>query len=452
MTVHSRQTAGAFCRLFAKQDASTPIDIPIYGQLTVGEDDVGYDVTLYGATSGSKFLWDESNNRLEFTQARMSFGTLSSSTAGSGVTLDADVTRILEVHADDKDTARATGTMGRAIFGRTMIYKDNACEDWGVDGLSKISAVAKTGNVSAGVVGRFESTGTCTTATGSGNTFVAGVMGRLGLGASFTIGSGTWACGVLSFYNISTTNNPATGYTCAFMSTASDIAGTGDWDYGLYLEDCTMGISFDGVSPPADAGNYGSTLNCTWLGIDPGSGGSFGAKLMFSNTDTSGYCLYGLGLRCKTAAATAIAVGLNVSGSAGVASSGYVHGGQFYLQNSGLLTIAGTAPSTALYCKSWLDAACSPSASALWIDDESDTKATTQYMVDITMNGTIELDDVFHIYGGDPGADTFIDFDLCDQGTGAFVLATASGGGTRSHRIKCKVNGSTVGYLSLYTT
>jgi len=210
-------------------------------------------------------------------------------------------------------------------------------------------------------------------------------------------------------------------------------------------------ISFDGIVPTAAAGNYGSTLDCTWLSIDPGSGGSFGAKLMFSNTDTSGYALYGLGLRCRTAAASAIAVGLNVSASAAVASSGQLLGGQFYLQNSGSYTIAGTYESTALYCKSWLDAACSPSASALWIDDESDTKATSQYMVDITMNGTIELDDVFHIYGGDPGADTFIDFDTCDQGTGAFVVATGAGGATRSHSIKCKVNGSTVGYLSLYT-
>lgn len=213
----------------------------------------------------------------------------------------------------------------------------------------------------------------------------------------------------------------------------------------------TRAINFDGITPPAGAGNYGQVLDCTWLGIDPGSGGSFGAKLMFSNIDTSGYILYGFGLRCRTAAASAIAVGLNVSASAAVASSGQVIGGQFYLQNSGSYTIVGTYESTALYCKSWLAAACGPSASALWIDDESSVKATAQYMVDITMNGSVEIDKVFHIYGGDPGADTFIDFDTCDQGAGAFVTATSSGGATRSHKIKCTVNGSTVGYMSLYT-
>lgn len=169
-------------------------------------------------------------------------GSLSSDTPGSGMLVDATHTRAVEVHVDDNDAARATGTQGRAIFGRTMIYKDNACEDWGVDGLSKISAVAKTGNVSAGVVGRFESTGTCSTATGQGNTFVAGVMGRLGLASGFTIGAGTYACGVLSFYNTLAANDPSGEYTVAFMATASDIAGTGDWDYGVFLEDLDNGI------------------------------------------------------------------------------------------------------------------------------------------------------------------------------------------------------------------
>jgi len=396
-------------------------------------------------------LWDASADELVFTQGRMSFGTLSSTTAGSAVTVDSTNNIVVEVHADDGDEALGSEVTARAIDGRFMNYASAAAETWGIQGKCKVSTLAMTANVKAGVVGAFESTGTCSLATGSGNTFVAGVMGRLGLAANMTLASGTYAVGVLSFYSTADASDPTGEYTCAFMSTASDIAGTGDWDYGLYLEDCTMGISFDGVVPPEAAGNYGSTLNCGWLSIDPGSGGSFGAKLMFSNTDTSSNPLYGLGLRCRTAAASAIAVGLNVSASAAVASSGQVIGGQFYLQNSGSYTIDGTYESTALYCKSWLDAACAPSASALWVDDESDTKATTQYMVDITMNGTVEIDDVFHIYGGDPGADTFIDFDTCDQGTGAFVVATSSGGATRSHSIKCRVNGSTVGYLSLYT-
>ena len=193
-------------------------------------------------------------------------GSLSSTTAGSGMKVDATNTRAVEIHADDADTARATGTQGRAIFGRLMIYKDNACEDWGIDGLSKVSAVAKTGNVSAGVVGRFESTGTCSLATGSGNTFVAGVMGRLGGGGGFTLAAGTWACGVLAFYNTTVTNDFTGEYTAAFMATASDLAGTGDWDYGLYIEDTAIGISTANINRLSEAGTFSTP--CTWDGTD----------------------------------------------------------------------------------------------------------------------------------------------------------------------------------------
>lgn len=168
-------------------------------------------------------------------------GELSSTTAGSGVTLDDTTTRVVEVHADDNNAARAVGTQGRAIFGRTMIYADNACEDWGVHGLSKISGVAKTGNVSAGVVGAFESTGTCSIAIGSGNSYFAGVMGRVGGGGTFTITSSN-VVGVLSFYNTSVTNAFSGTGTCAFMAVASEIEGTGDWDYGLYVKDTIQAI------------------------------------------------------------------------------------------------------------------------------------------------------------------------------------------------------------------
>ena len=214
---------------------------------------------------------------------------------------------------------------------------------------------------------------------------------------------------------------------------------------------CPRGIVFDGIVPPAGAGNYGQTLDCTWLAIDPGSGGSFGAKLMFSNTDQSGYTLYGLGLRCRTYYAQANAVCFNASASAAVANSGFLMGGEFYMQSASSMTIndAGGLPSCALHVKSWLLAACSQTASALWIDDESDTKATTQYMVDITMNGSALIDNVFHIYGGDPGASFLFNFDTCNQGAGAFCIPGATVAGTPNVKLKCKF-GSTTFYLQGY--
>lgn len=207
-------------------------------------------------------------------------------------------------------------------------------------------------------------------------------------------------------------------------------------------------ITIAPASTPTGAGNYGCALNTSWIAIDPGSGGSFGAKLMFSNTDASGYALYGLGLRCRSYETGAIAVGFNCSASAAHAGAGQLLGGEFYLQNSGSFTIAGVYQSSALHVKSWLTADCSPRASALWVDDESSTKATVQDMVDITMNGSALIDNVFHIYGGDPGATNLFHFDTCDQGAGAFVIADATALSTLTSNYKIKVKiGTTTCYL-----
>ena len=44
--------------------ASKNINTTQHGTITVGVDDTGYDVKLFGATSGKSFLWDESANKL----------------------------------------------------------------------------------------------------------------------------------------------------------------------------------------------------------------------------------------------------------------------------------------------------------------------------------------------------------------------------------------------------
>jgi hypothetical protein len=51
-------------------------EFTLKGDLTIGEDDTGYDVTFYGNTSGRNLMWDASQDRLEFTDnARISIGT-----------------------------------------------------------------------------------------------------------------------------------------------------------------------------------------------------------------------------------------------------------------------------------------------------------------------------------------------------------------------------------------
>ncbi len=54
-------------------DGST---LTVTGALTVGVDDTGHDVTFYGATSGKKITWDESEDTLLVTnETAFTFGT-----------------------------------------------------------------------------------------------------------------------------------------------------------------------------------------------------------------------------------------------------------------------------------------------------------------------------------------------------------------------------------------
>lgn len=198
-----------------------------------GTVDWGYGIVIDPAAVSTNAIYMPGGTAI----VAVKLGALSSATAGSGFTVSDSVTRVLEVHADDNDTARSVGTQGRAIFGRTMIYANNACEDWGVHGLSKMSAVTKTGNVSAGVVGAWETTGTCQVSTGSGNSFVAGVMGRVGTGGSVTLDSGTYAACVLAFGNNANSNAfTGTGY-CGFLATITDVGTAETFDAAIVIDD-----------------------------------------------------------------------------------------------------------------------------------------------------------------------------------------------------------------------
>jgi len=208
-------------------------------QMTSGYTSTGATVAGYAVRMGSGKarlpygLWIDPDSVYQAIR----IGELSSDTPGSGLVLDSTYNVGIQIHVDDNELPLGSATTARGIDSRFLNYNSPKSETWGIQGKCKISALARTANVAAGVVGAFESTGTCSTATGSGNTFVTGVMGRLGLASGFTIGSGTYACGVLSFYNTSDASDPTGEYTVAYMATASDIAGTGDWDYGIYVED-----------------------------------------------------------------------------------------------------------------------------------------------------------------------------------------------------------------------
>jgi hypothetical protein len=245
--------------------------------------------------------------------------------------------------------------------------------------------------------------------------------------------------------------------------TGTVAAGTYAESYELYLRPNAswMEQQFAGKqqficpSTVPTTGNEGATLNTVtksgnvltngWYKVHAQETG-FGAKLMFENVGAAASVLYGLGIRTRTAVAGALGVALNVSASAAVAASGQLMGGEFYLQNSGAYTIVGVYESTALHVKSWLAAACGPIASALWIDDQSTTKATLQHLVDMTCNGTVQLDNLMHIYGGATAPAFFMHFDTVQNG---FLTAGATVAGTANVKLKCKFN-STTFYLQGY--
>ncbi len=54
-------------------DSSHVANVTLKGLLTVGVDDTGYDVKLFGATTGAFALWDESDDSIIMTKAQLEF-------------------------------------------------------------------------------------------------------------------------------------------------------------------------------------------------------------------------------------------------------------------------------------------------------------------------------------------------------------------------------------------
>ena len=65
-------------------------NVQLDGTLTIGVDDTGYDVKLFGATASSNMLWDESDNALEFGNATMTMSDARTSGTATitGLTID----------------------------------------------------------------------------------------------------------------------------------------------------------------------------------------------------------------------------------------------------------------------------------------------------------------------------------------------------------------------------
>jgi len=99
----------------------------LIGALTVGVNDTGHDVKLFGATDGSYLLWDESDDRLEFVNAWIEMGT-----SGSPTSIVFDGKKVLGIYTTCASTNAGTSlepvvvstTMTGAgqVGGRSLFY------------------------------------------------------------------------------------------------------------------------------------------------------------------------------------------------------------------------------------------------------------------------------------------------------------------------------------------
>lgn len=235
-------------------DGALDIDgaLALGNTLTVGVDGTGYDVTFYGDTSGSLMQWDESDDRLEMTQARLSFGTLSS-TEQTGYTLTSSHPNVLAVFADDGDA-----TLGDAVYGtilaRTMLFNAvTAGTVRSVVGQLKLADEADLGpGVFAGVQGYIELYDDADVKSGGK---VWGVDASIEAPTSgiLTVDSGGICAGL---------HAELTGAGQATQSSGGILAGlyvdeqitTGQWGYGIYIADgaAATGIYVGGTISATD--------------------------------------------------------------------------------------------------------------------------------------------------------------------------------------------------------
>ena len=119
--------------------------------ITLGYDDNGLDFKVFGATSGSYMIWDQSTDALLLEEATLELGARASS--GDGVTIvatDGGQQRALIVCADDGGTALTAGWC-QAILGSTEVYTtfNAAASVFGTSGeLWLNESVTTTGNLS----------------------------------------------------------------------------------------------------------------------------------------------------------------------------------------------------------------------------------------------------------------------------------------------------------------
>lgn len=217
-------------------DGGTPISTAI----TYGQDDTGTDFKVFGNTSGTYMLWDESVDSflIPGTTGRLQIGGFTGAAIGTGSVVSASVTAPFKVFADDGGAAIGSGSLVRAGWFRnlqTYTTGNREQEATGVQG-SLVSVAGTNRHNMSGVLGSYEAR-TSLVVDGQAATtdtwIQAGVLGRVG-GTSITINTNGVLAGVAAMSNVATALAANNGIYPAFY--AGKWSGTETWTHGIYIQ------------------------------------------------------------------------------------------------------------------------------------------------------------------------------------------------------------------------
>jgi hypothetical protein len=243
-------------------DGGTPIGTSV----TYGQDDYGADHKVFGNTSGTYVLWDESVDTLKLvgTAAKFKLGAFTGAASGTGSVLSSTSTAALRVYTDDGGAAIGSGQFVRSIVGRNLLTYTSGNREQEAGGVvGQVVSVAGTNRHNmAGTWGSYEARTSLTVGGQSAATDTwcqAGVLGRVGMSTgTLVVGTNAVLAGVAAMSNVnSAVNETLTGAYTAFYAGA--WASAIDWAYGLYLEggkfttgiaigSCTTGITITSAS------------------------------------------------------------------------------------------------------------------------------------------------------------------------------------------------------------
>jgi len=337
----------------------------IISNLHLGADADGVDFKVFGDTSGAYMLWDASANNLLFTGAAgLSYGTLSSDDQ-TGISLSSTNPTVLDVFADDNDTA-LTNAVYHAIRGRTMLFKTpTEGSIFSVMGQIKCAdEVDFNPGVFAGVRGYIETMDDTDIKSGAKMWAVDGCLDAAL--ASYTVKDGGISAAFHAELTGAGTFTQDSGGILAGVY-IDETATTGNWGYGLYIAadsttygiyigDCTtaainiagdqaIGILFDVDSAATDglkiAVDDGITLT---RGINIDRTGTTGTCTTAISIDTDGTTGIEIaagftGVDMIVLAGTASGYGIEISGTCSTADLLLQNGATINNDAAGSLTI-----------------------------------------------------------------------------------------------------------------